>query len=234
MHCKKHQSSQFGTTCQNWSSTGEHLSLDPGCQVKMLVLYAHHYCLAPNLFHHQLHLLLKVSSDSHNNLDHWFAQLECIGACTCHMTRKHGFLIWRKGKGRAIDSLDALAKVQTYHWSTHLDVILSVTERNVLACWGQHWDKATHIIRYSKTGLSWTDLTHSLQKVPEFPVWTTCQKPVEYIKFPINFPIMESQKNLSSQTILEFGMPMYCWKLYVFQFGKHEENFTYLYIPQNM
>ena len=47
----------------------------------------------------------------------------------------------------------------------------------------------------------WTcDCTHcvcvplALQKVPEFPVWTTCQKHVEYIKFPINFPIMESKK----------------------------------------
>ena len=33
------------------------------------------------------------------------------------------------------------------------------------------------------------------QKAPEFPVWTTCQKHVEHIKFPINFPIMESKKN---------------------------------------
>ena len=37
---------------------------------------------------------------------------------------------------------------------------------------------------------------YTLQKVPEFPVWTTCQNPVEYIKFPINFPIMESKKKL--------------------------------------
>ena len=34
----------------------------------------------------------------------------------------------------------------------------------------------------------------SLHKVPEFPVWTS-QKHVEYIKFPINFPIMESKKD---------------------------------------
>ena len=29
-----------------------------------------------------------------------------------------------------------------------------------------------------------------------------------YIKFPINFPIMESKKKFSSQTILEFGIPI--------------------------
>ena len=46
------------------------------------------------------------------------------------------------------------------------------------------------------------------QKAPEFPVWTTCWKHVEYIKFPINFPIMESKKNFSSQTILESGIPI--------------------------
>ena len=48
----------------------------------------------------------------------------------------------------------------------------------------------------------------TLQKAPEFPVWTTCQKPVEYIKFRINFSIMESEKTFSSQTILEFGIPI--------------------------
>ena len=50
---------------------------------------------------------------------------------------------------------------------------------------------------------------NTLQKGPEFPVWTTCQKPVEYIKFPINFPIMEfKEKTFSSQTIPEFGIPI--------------------------
>ena len=29
-----------------------------------------------------------------------------------------------------------------------------------LNLWGPHWDEATHIWRYSKTGVSWTDVTH--------------------------------------------------------------------------
>ena len=45
-------------------------------------------------------------------------------------------------------------------------------------------------------------------KSARVPVWTTCQKPVEYIKFPLKFPIMEAKKTLSSQTILEFGIPI--------------------------
>ena len=61
-------------------------------------------------------------------------------------------------------------------------------------------------MRTMATEMSCDDL-ESLQKVPEFPAWTTCWKRVEYIKFPINFPIMESKKTFCSQTVLEFGIP---------------------------
>ena len=58
--------------------------------------------------------------------------------------------------------------------------------------------------------LEWTSYKNHLtpQKALDFPVWITCQKHVEHIKFPINFPIMESKKNFSSQTVLEFGIPI--------------------------
>ena len=43
------------------------------------------------------------------------------------------------------------------------DWVCSVTytgHQLALELWGQHWDKATRIQRYSKTGVSWTNMTH--------------------------------------------------------------------------
>ena len=63
-------------------------------------------------------------------------------------------------------------------------------------CEGQQRSEGVvkHDDQFSTSGKQQREET--LQKVPEFPVWTTCQKHVEYTKFPINLPIMESKKKI--------------------------------------
>ena len=50
------------------------------------------------------------------------------------------------------------------------------------------------------------------------------------MKFPINFQLWNPKKTFSSQTILEFGIPI----VGNFMFSKHKENLTYLYIPHGV